>query len=81
VALAERSGTSYGELLRVQLLDPLGMSSTAALGADAALPATRVQGYRGNGAAVDAWRGDGYAGAGVGVWSTAGDLARLVRHR
>ncbi|NUR83392.1 MAG: beta-lactamase family protein [Nonomuraea sp.] len=79
LALADHAGLPYGRLLRERILGPLGMTATAALGQDQALPAGRAYGSKANGMAMDPWRGDGYNPAGVGVWSTAADLAKLVK--
>ncbi|SPL88488.1 Beta-lactamase [[Actinomadura] parvosata subsp. kistnae] len=78
LALAERFGTTYADLLRTRLLTPLGMTSTVALGPRDALPARHATGRAQNGLTMDFWRSHGYAPAGGGVWSTAEDLAKLV---
>ncbi|WP_084960795.1 serine hydrolase domain-containing protein [Thermoactinospora rubra] len=79
LALAESQGVPYGELLRTRILQPLGMSATAVLGPGDPLPAGRAHGSKANGMPMDPWRGHGYNPAGVGVWSTARDLAVLVK--
>ncbi|MEU8068165.1 serine hydrolase domain-containing protein [Micromonospora sp. NPDC048169] len=77
-ALAARAAVDYPELIRREVLDPLGMTATvAATGADD-LPAGRAEGATAADRPVDPWLGAGYAPAGVGIWSTAEDLARLT---
>lgn len=78
-ALAERAGVTYPDLLRRRLLDPLGMAATTVNPDGVALPAGHAAGSTAAGRPVAPWRGAGWAPAGVGVWSTAADLARLVR--
>lgn len=76
-ALAHRAGTTYPELVRERILDPLGMSSTT-LSGDAAPPPGYARPHRAGGQQVAPWLGTGHAPAGAGVWSTASDLVRLV---
>ncbi|MEV0611748.1 serine hydrolase domain-containing protein [Nonomuraea sp. NPDC050404] len=78
LALAERSGTTYPDLLRRGPLDPLGMTSTAVLRPEEDLPARHAAGWARNGPGMDPWRDHGNAGAGGAFWSTAGDLAKLA---
>ncbi|MEV0616601.1 serine hydrolase domain-containing protein [Nonomuraea sp. NPDC050404] len=78
LALAERSGMRYADLLRTGLLDPLGMASTVVIDPQDDLPARHAVGRARNGLVMDPWRDHGNAGAGGAFWSTAGDLARLV---
>ncbi|HSL06711.1 MAG TPA: serine hydrolase domain-containing protein, partial [Pseudonocardiaceae bacterium] len=76
-ALAHRAGTTYPELVRERILDPLGMSSTT-LSGDAAPPPGYARPHHAGGQQVAPWLGTGHAPAGAGVWSTASDLVRLV---
>ncbi|WP_345714039.1 serine hydrolase domain-containing protein, partial [Kineococcus glutinatus] len=75
-ALAERAGTPYPQLLRERVLDPLGMTSTAAV--PQPLPAGRAHQVSANGLPAAPWVSAGSAPAGTGVWSTATDLGRLA---
>ncbi|WBB77249.1 serine hydrolase [Micromonospora sp. WMMD882] len=77
-ALAAKAGVSYPELLDRELLGPLGLSRTGFHLDGAALPAGHAEGSRAAGRPADAWTGSGWAPAGIGLWSTAGDLGRLV---
>ncbi|MGC4894629.1 serine hydrolase domain-containing protein [Micromonospora sp. DT31] len=77
-ALATRAGVDYPELLRRDVLRPLGMTDTVAVTDDGRLPAGRAEGVTAAGRSADPWLGAGYAPAGVGIWSTAEDLARLT---
>ncbi|MEU8311408.1 serine hydrolase domain-containing protein [Micromonospora sp. NPDC048887] len=77
-ALAARAGVDYPELLRRDVLCPLGMAGTLAATEAGHLPAGRAEGATAAGRAADPWLGAGYAPAGVGIWSTAEDLARLT---
>lgn len=78
-ALAERASTSYSILLTEQILEPLGMHDTTVAGLDGELPANRTVPFRANGLTVTPWLERGWGGAGGGQWSTAADLAVLVR--
>ncbi|AYF29503.1 serine hydrolase [Micromonospora tulbaghiae] len=77
-ALAARAGVRYPELLRRDVLRPLGMAGTLVATDAGHLPAGRAEGATAAGRAADPWLGAGYAPAGVGIWSTAEDLARLT---
>ncbi|MBO4140914.1 beta-lactamase family protein [Micromonospora tulbaghiae] len=77
-ALAARAGVGYPELLRREVLGPLGMAGTLVATDAGHLPAGRAEGATAAGRAADPWLGAGYAPAGVGIWSTAEDLARLT---
>lgn len=79
LALADRAGVPYAELLRTRILRPLGMKATQVLGPEDPLPTRRAHGSKASGMAMDPWRGHGYNPAGVGIWSTATDLATLVK--
>ncbi len=76
-ALADRAGMAYPDLVRTRLLEPLGMDATVI--APAGQPRDPAGGQRANGAPVEPWTGLGYAPAGVGPWSTAPDMAALLR--
>ncbi|MEV0728990.1 serine hydrolase domain-containing protein [Polymorphospora sp. NPDC050346] len=78
LALAERAGTAYPELLRQRLLDPLGMTATGFVGEGDPLPAGAATGGTGAGRPMRPWRAGGLAAAGIGMWTTADDLARLL---
>ncbi|NUT39299.1 MAG: beta-lactamase family protein [Thermoactinospora sp.] len=78
-ALAAGTGTSYPQLLKTRLLDPLGMTATVIIEPDDPLPAGHATGFRANGLVMDPWRDHGYGPAGGAIWSTAADLAKLVK--
>jgi CubicO group peptidase (beta-lactamase class C family) len=77
-ALAARAHTPFAELLRERVLDPLGMDDTTIVSADEPLPEWAVPGRSAGGSARAPWRSTGHAPAGGAIWSTAGDLARLL---
>lgn len=77
-ALAERTGTSYRDLLRARVLDPLGMDDTVVVAPGEPLPPEAQPGRSAGGTLMAPWRGWGMAPAGGAVWSTAGDLGRLL---
>ncbi len=79
LALAEHAGTDYASLLRTRILAPLGMDATVVLAPQDPLPAGHAAGQDENGRPMDPWRDHGSAGAGGAVWSTTGDIAKLVR--
>ncbi|MFI7450698.1 serine hydrolase domain-containing protein [Nonomuraea sp. NPDC049714] len=79
LALAEHAGTDYESLLRARILTPLGMDSTVVLAPQDPLPAGHAAGQDENGRPMDPWRDHGSAGAGGAVWSTSGDIAKLVK--
>ncbi|WP_328972103.1 serine hydrolase domain-containing protein [Streptomyces sp. NBC_00239] len=80
-ALAARTGTpgGYRGLLEERLLTPLGMSGTMACAEERGLPRRPAWPHTRAGRPVRPWLAPGYAPAGVGVWSTAHDLALLLR--
>ncbi|MEV0608833.1 serine hydrolase domain-containing protein [Polymorphospora rubra] len=78
LALAERAGTGYPELLRERLLDPLGMTATGFVGPGDPLPAGAATGGTAAGRPMQPWRAGGLVAAGIGMWTTADDLARLL---
>ncbi|MBA2317975.1 MAG: beta-lactamase family protein [Euzebyales bacterium] len=77
-ALAARAQTPFAELLRERVLDPLGMDDTTIVSADGPLPEWAVPGRSAGGSARAPWRSTGHAPAGGAIWSTAGDLPRLL---
>jgi CubicO group peptidase (beta-lactamase class C family) len=78
-ALAAARGTTYAELLRSRLLEPLGLDRTTVVTDPARLPADRATGADAHtGRGQDPWIAEGWAPAGIGTWSTAADLARLA---
>ncbi|SCG61270.1 serine hydrolase domain-containing protein [Micromonospora humi] len=76
--LAAQAGVGYPELLRRDVLTPLGMTDTVVAADPADLPGGRAEGATAGGRPADGWTGAGYAPAGIGVWSTAEDLGRLT---
>ncbi|MQA93548.1 MAG: serine hydrolase [Streptosporangiales bacterium] len=78
-ALAERAGRPYPELLRERILAPLGMDATYIAGERGAPPPGYARPHRESGAQVEPWGDDGFAPAGSSTWSTAGDMAKLLR--
>jgi CubicO group peptidase (beta-lactamase class C family) len=77
-SLAEAAGTDYPDLLRTRVLAPLGMRSTTVATSQDALPRQRISGTGYTGQARAPWISAGYAPAGSGVWSTTGDMARVL---
>ena len=71
-ALANRAGTTYPELLKRQITDPLGMSDTA-ISLSPEQRARLMQGYDTHGRRTQWFDLDAFASAG-GIRSTAGDL-------
>ena len=72
---AEAGDTTYPELVRERVLDPLGMDDTQVTAQppeDGALP------YFEPGVRVAPWTATDYAPAGVSTWSTTSDLVTLV---
>ncbi|MEJ5913378.1 serine hydrolase domain-containing protein [Pseudokineococcus sp. 1T1Z-3] len=78
LALAERAGRPWPDLLAERLAEPVGMSATSVATTPEEVPAGGAQPVRANGRAVEAWTAPGYAPAGVGPWSSAEDLAALA---
>ncbi|MFI2712064.1 serine hydrolase domain-containing protein [Micromonospora sp. NPDC018662] len=76
--LAAQAGVGYPELVRRDVLGPLGMTATVIATDATHLPGGRAEGATAGGRPTEEWVGAGYAPAGVGVWSTAEDLARLT---
>ncbi|MGB3735233.1 MAG: serine hydrolase domain-containing protein [Ilumatobacter sp.] len=76
--LAAHQRTTYADLLRRRLLDPIGMDATVAAESTGTLPANRVSGGTAAGRDTDEWLAPGWQPAGIGTWSTTGDLARLA---
>jgi CubicO group peptidase (beta-lactamase class C family) len=77
-ALAARTGIAYPDLLRQRILTRLGMADTVVLADGAAPPPGAATGATASGRPMQPWTGPGFAPAGIGVWSTAGDLGRLL---
>ncbi|MER5770875.1 serine hydrolase domain-containing protein [Streptomyces sp. NPDC001985] len=79
LAAAAHPGHGYGELLERELLAPLGMDRTRVVATEEErLPDPRALPHDRDGRPVQPWISEGYAPSGSGVWSTAGDLARLL---
>jgi CubicO group peptidase (beta-lactamase class C family) len=77
-ALATEAGVPYPSLLDQRILAPLGMRDTTILTPGVEPPPGRASGHTPSGRGAAIWRDWGYAPAGIGVWSTSGDLARLL---
>ncbi|MER7330479.1 MULTISPECIES: serine hydrolase domain-containing protein [unclassified Micromonospora] len=77
-ALAARAGTSYQDLLRRRILEPLGMRDTTLVGDPADVPADGARGYITSGHATEFFASDGYLPSGAGGWSTSADLGRFL---
>jgi CubicO group peptidase (beta-lactamase class C family) len=75
-ALACKSGTTYSELLRLRVLDPLGMNSTAIVLSDDQ-QRRMASGYDGALFPAKNWDFDALAGAGA-LRSTANDLLKFL---
>jgi D-alanyl-D-alanine-carboxypeptidase/D-alanyl-D-alanine-endopeptidase len=75
-ALATRAGSSYEELLKHEVLKPLGLGDTT-ITLSAAQQARFMPGHAGSHAPAHAWDLDAFAGAG-GIRSTAGDMLAYV---
>jgi D-alanyl-D-alanine-carboxypeptidase/D-alanyl-D-alanine-endopeptidase len=75
-ALARKAGMSYGELLRIRILDPLGMTSTS-IALSQSQRARLATGYNGALFPAHNWDFDALAGAGA-LRSTANDLLRFL---
>ncbi|MFY1695115.1 MULTISPECIES: serine hydrolase domain-containing protein [unclassified Solwaraspora] len=78
IALAEQADTSFPELVRREIFDPLGLADTGYALDGAAVPDGAATGGMASGKATEPWQASGLAGAGIGPWSTAPDLATLV---
>lgn len=76
-ALAAAEGTTYGELLRVRLAEPLGMGSTYVAATPADLRPDAISGRSRSGRRRESWTGEGLGPAG-GVRSSIDDMTRLV---
>ncbi|WP_026128910.1 serine hydrolase domain-containing protein [Nocardiopsis prasina] len=75
-ALAAEAGTTYPELARERVLDPLGLEDTVIAGSD--LPAGAAWSHHSPGVRITPWTNSDYAAAGAGTWSTTADLAVLI---
>ena len=76
-ALANRAHTSYADLLRKRILDPLGMHETTIV-LNRAERARFAIGHTLDGDVAKPWNFGAFAGAG-GIRSTAADMAKYVR--
>ncbi|MFE6867317.1 serine hydrolase domain-containing protein [Kitasatospora sp. NPDC057692] len=77
LALAHRAGLSYGELVRREVCEPLGLADTV-LAPDAEQAARLAPGHTAGGRPVPGWDLAALAGAGA-LKSTAADLAVFLR--
>jgi CubicO group peptidase (beta-lactamase class C family) len=77
-ALGERTGTPYPELLRREVLRPLGMDGTVFTFDGAPPPDGAAEGSSASGRTRAPWTASGIAPAGGGAWSTSRDLSDLV---
>jgi CubicO group peptidase (beta-lactamase class C family) len=77
-ALAARAGTSYQDLLRRRILEPLGMRDTVLVGEPDEVLADGARGYITSGHAAEPFASDGYVPTGAGGWSTSADLGRFL---
>ncbi|GAA2684557.1 hypothetical protein GCM10010412_071000 [Nonomuraea recticatena] len=77
-ALAAKAGTTYDDLLRRRILDPLDLRDTDLVSDPRDLPSGRAHGYLTSGHEAAPWSSDGYAPTGAGGWTTSADLARFV---
>jgi len=75
-ALAVRAGLSYPELLKQEVLEPLGLKDTV-ITLSPEQQARFISGHRGSHEPAHAWDLDAFAGAG-GIRSTAGDMLTYV---
>jgi D-alanyl-D-alanine-carboxypeptidase/D-alanyl-D-alanine-endopeptidase len=71
-ALAVRAGTTYPDLLKAQIVDPLGLQDTA-IALSPAQKARFIMGHNGDHQPASPWDLDAFAGAGA-IRSTAGDM-------
>lgn len=76
-ALAAATGTSYADLVRERIADPLGLDSVAVVTEKDQLTAQDVQGRDGAGRRQEAWTGEAMSAAG-GIRADIGDLATLT---
>src|SRR5579863_783980 len=75
-ALSVRAGTSYPDLLKAQVIGPLGMTDTSIALSPSQL-SRFLPGHDGSHKPAHAWDLDAFAGAG-GIRSTAGDMLKYV---
>ncbi|MFD9354729.1 serine hydrolase domain-containing protein [Streptomyces sp. NPDC060031] len=73
------AGGNYPALLHRQLLAPLEMNHTRFCTRLNELPKSRALPHRRSGKTAEPWLSEGYTPSGTGAWSTARDLARLLR--
>ena len=77
-ALAAASSTTYAELLRSRLSEPLGLASTYVAASRSDLRADAVEGTSRSGRRRQPWTGEGLGPAG-GIRSTIGDMTSLMQ--
>nr|WP_231748031.1 serine hydrolase domain-containing protein [Auraticoccus cholistanensis] len=77
LALARAAGTSYPELARERVLEPLGMDAAGYPTSPDELGALDLRGESGSGRVVQPWLGQAMAPAG-GLRADVGDMARLA---
>ncbi|WP_017584999.1 serine hydrolase domain-containing protein [Nocardiopsis ganjiahuensis] len=75
-ALAAEAGTTYPDLARERVLDPLGMDDTVI--AEEGTPEGAAPSHYEPGVRVAPWSAADYAPAGVATWSTVSDLVALT---
>jgi serine-type D-Ala-D-Ala carboxypeptidase/endopeptidase len=76
--LANRAGTSYPQLIRQLVLDPLAMTETSFALAPASDPAALAVGHDLNGAVVPVWHAQSIAPAGA-ILSNVDDMLKFLR--
>ena len=79
VALAESQGVAFEELLRSEVLEPLGMTDSVLRSPGDPVPPDHAIGLGLNYRPAEPWVSVPWQGAGVGVWSTARDLTTLMK--
>lgn len=76
-ALAAAAGTTYPELLRERMFEPLGMDAASVPITDDEIDANHIDGYTGLGEPAEVWADEAWAPA-SGVHATLGDLVALA---
>lgn len=74
--LAEKTGTSYEELVRTRIFEPAGMTESY-VALPGTVPADAPRGLAPNGRTTEAWEMEGSAPAGA-IRSTAADMAKFA---
>ncbi|WP_150306537.1 serine hydrolase domain-containing protein [Planctomonas psychrotolerans] len=77
-AVASAAGSTYPDILRQRITEPLGLSTMHAPSSAAELRPSSVVGVSRSGRTMEPWTGAGIAPAG-GIRSSIGDMARLAR--